>query len=89
LFQQVEVVAVRVRHENLRRRIVAVYEKADLAVDREVERTSNAVHAPGAQPILGRSEQRRRDIRVILAFKEAEESGLLAVVAVVLVVDLG
>ena len=87
-FDEIQVVGVGVRHQDLGRGIESFNEKADFAVDGEVERAANALHPSVTLPDLRRIEESRGDSSVILTLEEAEEAGAFVMVAILLVVDL-
>src|SRR6266508_5078977 len=88
-FHEAQIIRLSVRTEDQRRPIDDYHHTPQLAVDREVERPADALHATGAEPFFRGAKQGRRDCRVVLAFEEAKEPGAFVVIAVVLVVDLG
>jgi hypothetical protein len=57
----------------------AVDEDADVAVDREVERTEHASHALRAQPLLGAAEERGEHVGIVDRLERAEVAGRVVV----------
>ena len=68
--------------------LVALDEHADLFVHVEREGAAHLLHAPTLEPLGRRVDQRLADLVVVDGVEEAEEAGLVAVQAQVLVVDL-
>ena len=70
-------------------RVEALDQHPALVVHREVHRADHAVAAALAQPGLGRVEQRRGHLRVVLELEEAEQAPVVVLVVVEGAVDLG
>jgi hypothetical protein len=68
---------------------VAISQKADLTVGREVHGAADPVHPAVPDPALGCQQEGRGDLGVVLALEEAKEPGTFFPVTVVLVVDVG